>query len=311
MRSYLNIVAAAAALTTILLGLASWALDPDRIRSETAGVVKRPINDRTSKIQFLIDNCRKFDGYLVGNSRSLILTGSELAGSGDSRFYNLATPGEDIGESLGRLRFLLKIGCPISSLVVGESVDILAHPHPDTPWYREHPLVTGDNPWLFYVRYFLTPQPILAYVHALIKPTAPPTFYYADGHGDFLWAVNKEADFTKENCKVPPLSAQDGANLDGRLPKYRQLVELAKEHHVKLVVWLTPLSASRSSVLDDPEAVRYLDELRQIPGLILFEPDRRSSLLSDFHQWHDCSHFHRAVFDQLVGPGVVKLLREQ
>ena len=55
---------------------------------------------------------------------------------------------------------------------------------------------------------------------------------------------------------------------------------------------------------------RYISELRQIAGLSLVESDRNSPLLSDFRQWHDCNHFHRAVFDQLVAPGVAKLLRE-
>jgi hypothetical protein len=310
MRSYLSIIAVAAALTTFVTSFASWMLDPYGIRHPGAGIVTWQINDKASKIEFLAKHCREFDGYIVGNSRSQMLTGSELAANGVARFYNLATLGEDIVESLGRLEFLFKVGCPISHLVVGESIDILAHPHPDAPSYREHPWVTGENPFLFYSRYFLGPQPVITYIRSLIDPTAPSVFYHPDGHVDFLWDMTSDADFAVPNCRVPRLSPQDKDVLYSRLPKYRRLAALTEEHHVKLVVWLTPLSKARSSALDDPEVIRYLAELRQIAGITVLEADRNSPLLSDFHQWHDCSHFHRAVFDQLVAPGVTKLLRE-
>jgi len=86
--------------------------------------------------------------------------------------------------------------------------------------------------------------------------------------------------------------------------------ESAAQHHVKVVVWLTPLSKARSVVLDDPDVSRYISELHQIAGLSVVEADHDSPLLADFHQWHDGNHFHRPVFDQLVAPGMAKLLRE-
>jgi hypothetical protein len=173
----------------------------------------------------------------------------------------------------------------------------------------EHPLITGDNLLLFYGKYFLGPQGAIVHFRSKLS-SSRPIFYYPDGHLDFLWEMQSNADYANSICKISPLSAQQKIDLFGRLPQYRKLASRAVEHHIKVVVWLTPLSKARSIVLADPDVSRYISELRQIAGLSVVESDRNSPLLSDFHQWHDCNHFHRAVFDQLVAPGVAKLLRE-
>lgn len=310
MRSYLTILAAAAALTVFFSSFASWMLDPYGIRRPLLGDVTWPINDRAAKIAFLAKSCRKFDAYIAGNSRTQILTGSEFAGGAGARYYNLGTPAEDIWQSLARLEFLFKNGCPVSTLVVGEAVDILVPHNPDSLWQREHPLITGENPLVFYGSYFLGPQGAFAYIRSRAIPTTRPMFYYPDGHVDFLWEMKGDADFALPICVPTALSAMEKEELFSRLSAYRRLAALANEHHVKVVVWLTPVSKARAIALEDPDVERYIAELRRIPGLAFFEADRGSPLLSDFQQWHDCSHFHRALFDQLVAPGVSRLLQQ-
>jgi hypothetical protein len=309
MRSYLTILAAAAALTVVVTSFASWVLDPYGIAHPPAGKVLMQPNDRASKTAFLAKDCRQFDSYILGNSRSQILQGSQFADFG-ARYYNLGAPAEEIGQSLERLQLLFRSGCPVSTLLVGESIDVLARPRPNSFTQTEHPLITGDNLLLFYGKYFLGPRGAIAFLRSKLSPSLRPMFYYPDGHMDFLWEMQSDADDAISVCRISRLSAQQKADLYGRLPQYRELARLAVQHHVKVVVWLTPLHKARSIVLDDPDVSRYLGELRQIAGLRVFEADRESPLLSDFHQWHDCSHFHRSVFDQLVAPGVAKLLRE-
>jgi hypothetical protein len=308
MRSYLTIMAATATLTVVVTSFASWILDPYYIAHALAGKVFMQPNDRAAKTAFLAMDCRQFDSYILSNSRSEILKGSQFADAG-ARFYNLGAPVEDIGLSLAQLEFLFRIGCPVSALLVAESVDVLAHPPPDGLAEMQHPLISGDNLLLFYGKYFLGPQGAIAHFRAKFS-ISRPMFYYPDGHLDYLWEMRSNADYANQICRISPLSEQQKIDLYGRLPQYRKLASLAAQHHVKVVVWLTPLSKARSIVLDDPDVSRYISELHQIAGLGVLESDRESPLLSDFHQWHDCYHFHRLVFDQLVAPGVAKLLRE-
>jgi hypothetical protein len=309
MRAYLIILAAAAWFTVIITSLASWMLDPYRIGHPLAGELLLQPNDRAPKTAFLAKNCRQFDSYIIGNSRTQILKGSEIAGSDTAaRYYNLGAPAEEIGQSLERIEFLFKRGCPVSILLMAESIEILAHPNPASLQQMEHPFITGGNLLLFYGRYFLGPQGAVNYVRSRFIPTSRPMFYYLDGHMDFQWEMKSDAEYSIPICVTTRLSPDDKMMLFDRLPKYRKLASLAAEHHVKVVVWLTPLSKARSIALDDPDVDRYIAELRRIPGLSVFEADRNSPLLSDFQQWHDCSHFHREVFDQLVAPGVTKLL---
>jgi hypothetical protein len=313
MRSYLTILAAAAALTAVVTSFASWMLDPYGIAHPLAGKVLMQPNDRASKTAFLAKACRQFNSYVLGNSRSQILQGSQFADAGAARYYNFSAPGEDIGQDLEQLEFLFRRGCPVSALLVAESVDVFdvfGHPGRDALNQIRHPLITGDNLLLFYGRYYLGPQGAIAFFRSKHSPRLRPMFYYPDGHLDYLWEMQSDADYTLPVCRISRLSAQQKIDLYGRLPRYRKLASLAAQHHVKVVVWLTPLSKARSIVLGDPDVSRYIRELNQIVGLSVFEADRDSPLLSDFHQWHDCSHFHRLVFDQLVAPGVAKLLNE-
>jgi hypothetical protein len=310
MRSYLIILTAAAALTVVATSFASWMLDPYGICRPLAGKRLLQPNERASKTAFLARNCQRFDSYIMGNSRTQILSGSELSDSSGARYYNLGVPGEDIGQSLARLELLFRIGCPVSTVLVGESIDTLAHINPASLQGMEHPLISGRNLLLFYGKYFLGPQGAIAYIRSKFFPTSRPMFYYPDGHMDSLWEMKSDTEYAIPICKTARLSARDKEALFGRLPIYRKFAALADQHHVMVAVWLTPLSKARSVTLDDPDVERYILELRQIPGLAVFEADRNSPLLSDFHQWHDCSHFHRSVFDQLVVPGLTRLLHE-
>jgi hypothetical protein len=309
MRSYLTIMATTAALTVVVTSFASWTLDPYGIAHPLAGKVFMQPNDRAAKTAFLAKHCLQFDSYILGNSRSQILKGSQFADAG-ARYYNLSAPGEDIGQSLEQLEFLFRIGCPVSALLVAESVDVLEHPGPDWLTQIRHPLVSGDNLLLFYGRYFLGPQGSISYFRSRFSPSSRRMFYYPDGHSDYLWEMQNDANDSIPLCRTPRLSEQLKIDLYGHLPQYRKLASLAAQHHVKVVVWLTPLNKARSIVLDDPDVTRYIKELHQIAGLNVLEADRDSPVLSDFHQWHDCSHFRRQVFDQLIAPGAAMPLRE-
>jgi hypothetical protein len=308
MRSYLTILAATATLTVVVTSFASWILDPYYIAHPLEGKVFMQPNDRAAKTAFLAKDCRQFDSYILGNSRSEILNGRQFADAG-ARYYNLGAPVENIGLSLAQLEFLFRIGCPVSALLVAESVDVVAYPPSDGLAEMQHPLITGDNLLLFYGKYFLGPQGAIAHFRAQFA-SSRPMFYYPDGHLDYLWEMQSNAEYANQICRISPLWAQQKIDMYGRLPQYRKLASLAAQHHVKVVVWLTPLSKARSIVLDDPDVSRYISELRQIAGLNVLEAERDSPLLSDFHQWHDCNHFHRQVFDQLIAPSVAKLLRE-
>src|SRR4029077_1045109 len=158
---------------------------------------------------------------------------------------------------------------------------------PESFQQMEHPLITGASPIAFYSRYFLGPQGAVAYLRSKLNPSARPMFYYQDGHMDFLWEMKSDADFSIPICVTSRLSAKDKETLFDRLDQYRRLAEIAAEHHLRAVVWLTPLSKARSVTLDDPDVDRYIEQLRGIPGLSVFEAGRDSPLLSDYHQWHD------------------------
>ena len=74
------------------------------------------------------------------------------------------------------------------------------------------------------------------------------------------------------------------------------------------VVWIAPLNHWESGVLRNPSIADFLHRLHALPGLAVVEPDWNSPMLSDFRSWHDCGHFRREVFDQLLAPSVARLV---
>jgi hypothetical protein len=133
--------------------------------------------------------------------------------------------------------------------------------------------------------------------------------YYPDGHADFLWAMPDGAPFAQASCGTPRFSASQKALMPVRLAAYRQLAELSRAHGFKAVVWIAPLNRwENTGLLADPDFAQFLRQLHAIANLTVVEPDWNSALLADFHAWHDCGHFRREVFDQLLAPSISKQL---
>jgi hypothetical protein len=173
----------------------------------------------------------------------------------------------------------------------------------------ENPAVSGENRIAFYSRYFLGAQALDTYVRGLHRDPPHRDIYYSDGHADFLWGMEDGTEFALSRCNASKLKITDSKLLLAKLAGYREIARLSDRYHIKTIVWIAPLNKWEAGFLDDPAIQDFLKQLRAIPGLPVIEADRDSPLLSDFRNWHDCGHFRRIVFDQLMAPGVSRLLR--
>jgi hypothetical protein len=310
MKTYLFIlliVAAIAVLDTIAAGIV---VDPYRIVHPLIGEYSFKPNTRVPKVTFLSHNCSQYDAYFVGDSRSQILSGDNL---GDLRFYNFATTADDIVSIVPRLNFLIEKGCPMAAVVVGESIDdVLGETarREGNLLLRESPAVSGENRLAFYSKYFLGMQALVTYVRFVYLYPARHEMYYPDGHVDYLWEMQSGTPFALAACRGPTrLGAAERRLMFDKLAAYRTIAGMSARYHFKVIAWIVPLNKWESDLFDDPAVKDYLQQLRAIPNLAVVETDRNSPLLSDFHDWHDCRHFHRMVFDQLAAPAIAGLLR--
>jgi hypothetical protein len=310
MRRYVSIVLSVAAAIVLCAVAISLALDPYRIVHPLLGEFTFEPNSRVSKVSFLSHACSDYNAYFVGDSRSATLSQRDLAPVSDLKFYNFSTPADDISSIVRRIRFLLDRGCPVSALVVEESIDVLLDADELGSYsllLSENPRVSGENRAAFYSRYFLSAQSLTTYFSARRRDPVTHDIYFPDGHADYLWSMRDGSSFLLQRCGIPTFTAGQLSLLADKLSGYRQLAQLSAQYHFKSVVWIAPLNHWEGGVLLDPQIAGFLHQLHAIPGLSVVEPDWNSPMLANFRSWHDCGHFRREVFDELLAPSVARL----
>jgi hypothetical protein len=289
----------------------SMALDPYRILHPLLGEFYFEPNSRVPKLSYLLHSCGQYNAYFLGDSRSATLSARDLPEVAGLHFYNFSTPADNVQSIIPRLRFLIDRGCPVAAVIVDESLDVLldnAQVDHYSLLLREHPRISGEN-WLsFYSHYFLNLQSLQTYFEATRKSPVTHDIYFPDGHADYLWALQDDSSFRLPRCGVPTLTDAQRGLMTMKLSGYRALAQLSARYHFNTVVWIAPLNQSETALLQNPQVVHFLNELHAIPQLSVVEPDWQSPLLADFHEWHDCGHFRRSVFDQLIAPTATSLL---
>ena len=305
---YLRTFVLTAAAAAAFLVFANMILDPYRIIHAALGELTFQPNSRVYKLEFLARYCSNYNAYFVGDSRAHILTGQDLQNIGGRRFYNLGAPRDEITSIVRRLKFLVAAGCPIASVIAGESVDIVSDGKNVSLLDTESPLISGENRLAFLGRFFFSSQTLIDYLRQTAFGSQIHFLYDPDGHVEYLWRMKSPADLAAPPCRPPQLSAAERRLLFLKLAAYRELAELSVRNHFQAIVWVTPYNSWKQQVFDDPDVRDFLSQLRSIPHLSVVDAERSSPMLSDFTLWTDCAHFRRPVFDALVAPRILGLL---
>jgi hypothetical protein len=308
MNAYLRTFVLAAALTAACLMSANLILDPYRIVHTPRGTTWFQPNSRVYKFEYLYRHCADYNAYIVGDSRAHVLSESDFQDTNGLHFYNFASPRDEIISIVRRLKLLIRASCPVSAVLVGESVDILLYGDAPSLLDTESPYVSGEGRLAFYGKFLFNSKPLSRYM-----THSDDSFhfsYYPDGHVDYLWRMKSPADFAALPCRPLQLSASARPLLFAKLAAYRELADLSVRNHFRAIVWITPFNRRKSEVFDDPDVRSFLAQLRAIPHLSVIDPDRESPLLADFTAWTDCMHFRPEVFDELIAPKVAKFLEQ-
>ena len=308
MGAYLRTFVWAAAVAAACLISANLVVDPYRIFHAPIGRLTFQPNSRVYKLEFLSRHCMDYDTYFVGDSRAHILSGQDLDNVGGHRFYNLAAPRDEITSIVPRLKILLAEGCPVATVIAGESIDIVSNRKNASRLDTESPLVSGENRLSFLGKFVFSSQPLIDYVRQTAFGSQIHFMYGPDGHVEYLWRMKSPADLAAPPCRPPPLSEVERGLLFSKLQAYRELADLSVRDHFQAIVWITPFNAWKQQVFDDPDVRRFLAQLRSIPHLSVIDANRSSPMLSDFTEWTDCQHFRPPVFDELVAPSILRLL---
>jgi hypothetical protein len=308
MKRYLATLVATALLVMACCVAANVIWDPYRILHPAVGTFSFPPNDRIGKAAFLSTHCRQYRGYFMGDSRSEILSGNDLGNAGD-RYYNYSVPRDEVEAIVRRVDFLARQGCPLTTIVVGESIDVLMDQTDANLLLAESPLITRRSRAQLFAKFLFNSRTLIAYARAAWAHGTPHYVFYADGHVEYLLSARSAEELTKPSCGSGLPTIMSKESMLRKLSAYRTLGELAARNHFKLVVWIAPLNHWYGKLFDEPIARQFIGQLRALPDLSVVEASRESPLLSDYTAWHDCIHFRTAVFDQLVAPSLTKALQ--
>lgn len=262
-------------------------------------------NPRAAKLSWLEDHHQEFDSYIIGSSCAASIDPRELGDYLDAKFYNLFVYGSDAKDYRDHAAYILD-HYEVKNLVLNLNYTeaITYDTGEDDIHYWMHPLATGENPFLFYVRYaFCAPEFALDKLKALFQDTElPQTFdvfdaatgcydkrlrdierigdpevYQAAHGGDFYFSYP---------------GAEEMPYLDEAMDAVREIRDMCRKKDVPLTVILSPAYAGQLSVYSQEAIDRYRAALAEITDFWDFS---QTSLSYDSRYFYDASHFRNAV----------------
>lgn len=270
------------------------------------GILKYPLqpNQYYLKIQHLENSSNRHDAYLLGSSR--IGTTSPAIVQRyipESRFYNLSVPGGTALNDLQFLDYLLTKGDHPKYLYLQLDIDIgLTQFRHDRKDYhlRHHPAVAGENKFLHWLDFATAINP-----HAMIRKTwanlesgMPAGFVSLDLETG-TWALPSrdariKADQEKYIAGEPTFHSENSRflkNLKGKenLVAVKEIRAICARHHIRLIVFTTPL---HRNIMDSLNEKDYLEWLRELAAITPYwDFSGYNSITLDDRNYLESSHY--------------------
>ncbi len=238
----------------ILLGIVliisyNYVLDPYGILRKDFLDLRSEPNQNFIKVEYILSHPQKYDSFIFGSSRIGRLDPRKIP---NEKYYNMTYSGGLPNNHLENIRLFLNNGVKIKNLVIGlEEISYIQNPinHLASPIRRPHYLTTNENFLKFYSFYFFK-IPSYFDFYNLFHPERFSQFdiYNTGIHfrkdRDTLIEQNIDAHMNKEvfDWLIHKKSTiQSSHNLDGALNDIDEIVALAKENNINLIIFFQPL----------------------------------------------------------------------
>ncbi len=274
----------------------------------------QPPNLSYVKVNYLLENKTRFDSFLFGSSRVGSIDVTKIPGG---RYYNLFCPGGLPEEHLQHIRFLLKSSVPIRNIMIGlddfsYQVDPRSH-LPDLD-LEPHPKVSGKNSFTFYAEHVFRLKRLVPQVKAYIKYNQRlqahsvnlNDFFDLTGTGTMICS-NCDSDIER-NVKAHISSArflepaQYRIVLEDRtavtLQSLKEIVNLAKQNNIHLIVFLNPLHKLTYLNTDLDLFARFKKGLAEFTRYYDFTG--LNSITTNNYYYYETSHYRRPVGDMML-----------
>ena len=268
------------------------------------------LNERFSKVDYVLKNKTKFNAFLVGSSVMGVFD-PEQANALDPhcRFYNLSYLRGTPAEVLATLRTLKTNGVGIRKIVMG--IDLF--PFIDAseavePFRRPHPSVSGESFVLFYSSYLFSSGMLQGYsrlTHAF-EPQ-PNILFDLRGSGQYKLlsydrdiALNhaafiKRQFFTHSQAEMPA----EFVWVDKRFSELKELANWVREQGIDAAFFIHPFHHSTLTLVDPKSLADFRQRIFTILGVI---PDysRDVHITNDDTNYYDKKHYRPAVARKIL-----------
>ena len=262
-----NFIYLVLSLLSIII-LINYLVNPFNIFDHKILVYDGQPNERFSKINYLIKNYKKYNGYILGSSRSGILNPLLFDTSNGDKFYNLSVSSCTIYDIYNKFKYIIK-EFDVKSLILQIDPDIIfqSYKHSDTDYLRlHHPFLTDKSILNFKMKYLFAfyPKSIRDKVLTNYHKNSSTRFNIQNG----TWSV------TEPRTYVSPKSIKSNqiSNIyrQENITTLKLLIADIQKAKINFKIIIPPLNHVSLNQLDLISYLEFIQDLSQITPFLNF-----------------------------------------
>jgi len=278
------------------------------LRGEDPAVVRTgmELNQHLYKPAYVLAHPGRFDSFLFGSSRAGVIDVAKIPGG---RSYNMNYAEGIPPEHLDILKVFLAKGIPVRTVVVALdefSFRLRRSDHRNQLLRIPHPLVTGESWPTLFARYFLRVPEGFEVTNAGRKLRGKESLhpFEMDNRGDMLIWGASEAQIQKDPeghrrsavfREDPPAYA--GVYIPETIAVLREMADLAKRHHFRLILFINPIHW-RIYLKNADALLAFKRELAKVAPFYDFSG--LGAVTEDNLNYYEMSHYRYAVGDRII-----------
>jgi hypothetical protein len=291
-------------LSVVLANLAAVALinivvDPFYIFRTPFLKEQAQINDRYAKLEFLKKEKERFNSYFLGSSR-MFLTHPEMIEKyvSEAKFYNLATIFGTMYEHFLHVKYFIQHGYAVKNLYIGLDADMYFTVKIDDDkdlLLKLHPEVTNKNLTDFYWSYLssLPKGDLRRKLRVNFGKKVGYKYEIEKDGGLTMGSETAENQFFSETPILFDRLRIKNGRLRTNLEALRELVALCGEHHINLILFITPYHQDLMDRFVEEDYLTFLRDLSEITAFWDFSG--YNSITTDNKNYLDRSHYKPSV----------------
>lgn len=288
----------------------NYSVDLQGIFRDDAGTYSTPPNLHFTKVRYLSRHPERFDSFVFGSSRVGNIDVRNIPGG---RWYNMTYSEGVPREHLLNIAYMLKSGIKIKNVLIGLdefSYSINPDSHLNQISRMPYSPVVNQSEVSFYVNYlFRLPNVKVLGEHLKIhrghSGNRLGVFKLSDTGQSETDTIDRliEADRLKhvrdKKFLVPThLHLIDTENMDGTLKDIHDLLKLAQQHDIKMIIFINPIHQVTYKDIDNNKFFVFKQRLAQITSYYDFSG--LHPYTCDNYYFYETSHYRPIIGNKII-----------